>query len=78
MVNFIMHHGRCGKFSYALWATAQNEVVQYKSVKISVLWVIMQDLIIPYGPEHRIWLCAVGHGAGFDPVPWVIAPDRLA
>jgi hypothetical protein len=42
--------GHCSGFGYALWATAQNEALQQKSVLISVLWVIALDLVMRYGP----------------------------
>jgi hypothetical protein len=41
--------GHCGGFGYVLWATARNEAVQYKSVLISALWAIAQDLVMCYG-----------------------------
>jgi hypothetical protein len=42
--------GLCGRFGYRLRATARNKALQLKSVTISVLWAITQDLIMRYGP----------------------------
>jgi hypothetical protein len=42
--------GHCGGFGYGLGATARNKAVQYKSVVISALWAIAQDLVIRYWP----------------------------
>jgi hypothetical protein len=61
MANLVMRYGPlqqiwlrardcCGRFGYMLWATAQNEAVQYKSAMISALWAIVQDLVMCYGP----------------------------
>jgi hypothetical protein len=47
---FFYAKGHCGGFGYALWATARNKAVQSKSLLISALWAIAQDLFICYGP----------------------------
>ncbi len=47
---FLCAMGHCGGFDYGLWASARNKAIQYKSVVISVLWAIAQDLVIRYGP----------------------------
>jgi hypothetical protein len=44
--------GHCGGFDYALWATAWNEGLVYKSV-ISALLDIAQDFVIRYGPIRQ-------------------------
>jgi hypothetical protein len=62
--------GHCGKFGYAiratavnfgytLWANASNEATHYQTVMISTLWALVQDLGMRYGPQHRAWLCAM-------------------
>jgi hypothetical protein len=53
--------GHCSQNGYALWAIAGNEAVQQKSVTISALWGIRQDLILCNRPYRRIWLSALGH-----------------
>jgi hypothetical protein len=55
--------GHFGGFGYALWAAVGNEALQSKSVLISALWAIAQDLVMRYGPWRSIWLCAMGHSA---------------
>jgi hypothetical protein len=56
--------GQCGKFCYALWATAVNLVVQRATAA---------DLVLRYGPLREMKLyskicidfCAMGHSSGF-------------
>jgi hypothetical protein len=69
--------GHCGGFVSALWATARNEAVRtVKSVLISALWAIAQDLVMlmghiagfgyPLGLVIRwVWLSAMGRSEGF-------------
>jgi hypothetical protein len=49
IVNLVVRYGPLRRFGYALWATARNEAVQYKSEVISALWAIAQDLVMHYG-----------------------------
>jgi hypothetical protein len=54
-----------------------NEAVQLKSLTISTLWAIAQDLVMRYGPPGRILQCAVCHSAGFWLSAMAIAPNQL-
>jgi hypothetical protein len=44
---------------------------------ISTLWAITQDLVMRYGPQYSIWLCAMSRSAGFGYALWAIAPNQL-
>jgi hypothetical protein len=46
--------GHCGKFGYALWATAANLVIRYGQGFGYALWAIAQGLV-----------SAMGHSEGF-------------
>jgi hypothetical protein len=37
-----MNH--CSEFGYELWASAQNDAIQYRPVMISSLWAIVQEV----------------------------------
>jgi hypothetical protein len=42
-----------------------------------MLWAIVADLDMRYGPLRRIWLHAMGHCGRFSSALWVIAKDLL-
>ncbi len=73
VVSLVMCNCQCGELGHASWATAGNLVMPSgplrgmkpytKNVTISSLWAIVQDLVMPYGLSHTIWLFAMGHSA---------------
>jgi hypothetical protein len=77
--------GRCIGFGYAMWATAWGNVKicdNFRSVGHSarfgyVLWAIVQDLVMCYGPQRRNLLCVMGCSTGFCHGLWAIVQDLV-
>jgi hypothetical protein len=44
---------------------------------ISALWAIALNLVMAYGPQRRILICAMGHSAGFCFALWTIAQELV-
>ncbi len=64
--NLVIRYGPPRRDWLCVMATARNEVVQLKSVTVSILWAIAQDLV-----------CLLGHSAGFCCALWAIAQDLV-
>jgi hypothetical protein len=58
--------GHCSRFGYVLSAIVWNEAVEYKSVMISALGAIAQDLVMRYR-----------HSAGFSYPLWAVVKDLV-
>jgi hypothetical protein len=54
VADFVIRYGPLKRIDYALWATAWNEAIKKKSILIFALRAIAQDLVMSYGPRHRI------------------------
>jgi hypothetical protein len=69
--------GHCGKFGYTLWATAADLVMRYGPLRSRRSYSKNLLRFLRYGPYRRIWLFAMGRGAGFGYPLWAVAKDLV-
>jgi hypothetical protein len=69
--------GHYGGFGSTLWATTADLVMRYGPLRGMKKYSKNMYLFLRYGPLRRIWLCAIGHSAGFGYPLWAIAKDLV-
>jgi hypothetical protein len=69
--------GHCGKFGYALQATAADLVISYGPLCGMKQYSKNLYRFLHCGPPRRIWLCAMGHNALFGYAVRAVAQDSV-